>query len=274
MSLRALAREVGVSPAYLSQVETGKEAVPAPPRLAQLESVLGLAQGELLALTDRVDPRALSLLRRQPAATDFLLAAAQAGFTDIDFRRLAGQLRQEADGIAPWWRRRDVMEPADGPLPVGEKGLRAVLAPERCAVQLEVPDRATLFSTLVETLADQDPGLDPPVVISLLHEREREASTAVGGGIAIPHAWLPLHGATTVTVATLRKGVVFDPASDKPVTLVFLVLSPAPPSPNHVQMLARIARLCHDPAVCESLRAAPSAEALYGRLCTFDRQAA
>lgn len=269
LSLRSVAREIGVSPAYLSQVETGKEHIPAPPRLTQLEAVLGLDRGELLGLTDRVDPRVLGLLRAQPGATQLLLAAAEAGFDDRDFRGLAAEVRAQADGPAPWWRRADVIaDEADAPM----RGLRAVLTPERCAVGLDPADRAALFDMLVERLATQDPALDAPVVVSLLHERELEASTGLGAGIALPHAWVPLYAETTLTIATLQRGVAFNRENGDLVTLVFLLLSPAPPTRDHVRLLARIARLCHDRTACDALRAATDPTALFGRVCTFDRQ--
>jgi len=103
-------------------------------------------------------------------------------------------------------------------------------------------------------------------IFDVLLERERLGSTGVGNGIAIPHGKLPelqkLHG----VFARLDSPIDFDSVDDQPVDLVFLLLAPEAAGADHLKALARVSRLLRDRTVCEKLRGANSADAIYALL--------
>jgi PTS system nitrogen regulatory IIA component len=107
-----------------------------------------------------------------------------------------------------------------------------------------------------------------------LIDRERIGTTGLGGGIAIPHC--KVHGLTDVVlaVAVSRSGVDFRAADGVPVTLIFLVLSPADTPALHLQALARISRVIRMPGVAESIRTAGSAGEIAALLRNAEREPA
>jgi len=109
-------------------------------------------------------------------------------------------------------------------------------------------------------------GLHERAIFDVLLERERLGSTGVGNGIAIPHGKLAelqkLHG----VFARLDSPIDFDSVDDQPVDLVFLLLAPEAAGADHLKALARVSRLLRDRTVCEKLRGANSADAIYALL--------
>lgn len=87
-----------------------------------------------------------------------------------------------------------------------------------------------------------------------LVEREAMGSTGLGNGLAIPHCKVRDLADVVVSIGISREGIDFHAADGNPVTLVFLVLSPADAPALHLQALARISRLIRMPGVAESLR--------------------
>ena len=103
-------------------------------------------------------------------------------------------------------------------------------------------------------------------IFEVLLERERLGTTGVGSGIAIPHGKLPrltgLHG----LFAKLDRPIDFEAIDEQPVDLIFLLLAPESAGADHLKALARVSRLLRDRAVCEKLRGADNADALYSVL--------
>jgi mannitol/fructose-specific phosphotransferase system IIA component (Ntr-type) len=95
-----------------------------------------------------------------------------------------------------------------------------------------------------------------------LLERERLGCTGLGGGIAIPHCKLKEIDEIVLSVASFPRGVDFAAPDGIPVTLVFLILSPAQAPALHLQALARISRLMKTPGVVDALRSATTSDEL------------
>jgi PTS system nitrogen regulatory IIA component len=99
-----------------------------------------------------------------------------------------------------------------------------------------------------------------------LLERERLGCTGLGGGIAIPHCKLKDLEELVLSVASFPRGVDFAAPDGIPVTLVFLILSPAQAPALHLQALARISRLLKAPGVTDALRSATATDDLVAAL--------
>jgi len=109
-------------------------------------------------------------------------------------------------------------------------------------------DRDTALRAIVEQVP-LPTGLDPEFVTEVLIARENAVSTAIGHGIAVPHVRQPIVASGSpahVSVAYLRCPVSFSPCDGKPVQTVFLIVSPTVRA--HLQMLAHLARVLHDPS--------------------------
>ena len=109
-------------------------------------------------------------------------------------------------------------------------------------------------------------GLPERTIFDTLLERERLGTTGVGHGIAIPHGRLA--GLTRIwgVFARLDQPIDFDAIDDQPVDLVFLLLAPEGAGADHLKALARVSRLLRNTAICEKLRAADDAAAIYAIL--------
>ncbi len=127
--------------------------------------------------------------------------------------------------------------------------------------------------TLEDALAEMAAGLAKAGVIAdaddlsrRLVERERIGSTGLGNALAIPHCKVRDLSELVLAVGVSRAGIDFHAADGVPVTLVFLVLSPADAPALHLQALARISRVIRMPGVADSLRREETASGIAAAL--------
>lgn len=110
-------------------------------------------------------------------------------------------------------------------------------------------------------LAQSDSELGEGIFERLL-ERERLGSTGLAGGVALPHARMPGIQQTRGAFLKLAQPVDFDSMDGQPVDLVFALLVPEEATKEHLELLAELARLFHDPALRDKLRNANAEQAL------------
>ena len=148
-----------------------------------------------------------------------------------------------------------------------------LLTEERVVDQLHAASKKQVIQEISKRAAAVT-GLDERAVFDVLLERERLGTTGVGKGVAIPHGkTVELNGLYGL-FARLDQPIDFDEIDDQPVDLVFLLLAPEGAGADHLKALARVSRLLRDPAVCESLRDAADADALYTILTADARRSA
>lgn len=109
-------------------------------------------------------------------------------------------------------------------------------------------------------------GVDCGTVIDGLLTRERLGSTAMGAGVAIPHARLEGLDGIVGVFARLEKPVDFEAADGQGVDLMFALLAPEQAGADHLRALAKVSRILRDETVREKLRSSNKAEALHGLL--------
>lgn len=109
-------------------------------------------------------------------------------------------------------------------------------------------------------------GVGERVLFETLMERERLGSTGIGNGVAVPHGRLPGLSAPHGFFARLEKAVDFEAVDNRPVDLIFLLVTPEGASGDHLKALALVSRLLRDRKICEKLRGTDRADALYALL--------
>jgi fructose-specific phosphotransferase system IIA component len=92
-------------------------------------------------------------------------------------------------------------------------------------------------------------------LIDALMARESLGSTAIGQGIAIPHAKSECVDKLVAAFGLSKKGVDFDSLDAEPVFIFFLLVAPQDSAGPHLKALARISRLLKDKYMRDSLRA-------------------
>lgn len=140
-----------------------------------------------------------------------------------------------------------------------------LLSPEGVVAALKVQGKKQLLQDL-SARAAAIVRLPDRRIFETLNERERLGTTGVGQGIAIPHGRLADIDKITGVFARLEPPIEYDAVDNLPVDLVFMLLAPEGAGADHLKALARVSRLLRNQAVCEKLRAAKSAEALYAIL--------
>ncbi len=108
--------------------------------------------------------------------------------------------------------------------------------------------------------------IDERTVFEGLLERESLGSTGFGGGTALPHARIKEVKKVTGIFAKLSSPVDFDSVDNKPVDLIFALVSPENSGADHLTALAQISRLLKNDATCEKLRHAKDQDEVYSIL--------
>ena len=106
-----------------------------------------------------------------------------------------------------------------------------------------------------------------------LQERERLMSTGIGKGVAIPHPRTPLEEvgeASILATFFLKDAVDFGSIDDKPVFVLFILLSPT--TKKHLNLLSRLAFCVRDDTFVSFLKTAPDATDLFSRIAVFEQQ--
>ena len=109
-------------------------------------------------------------------------------------------------------------------------------------------------------LAEIKLGINSRTLLENLTRREKLGSTAVGNGIAIPHANVANIDKPVVFVSTLINGLDFNSTDDLPVDIIFLLIAPDNKGSEHLQALALISRLLRNKELTTKLRGCKSSE--------------
>ncbi|MCG2713270.1 MAG: PTS sugar transporter subunit IIA [Candidatus Omnitrophica bacterium] len=92
-------------------------------------------------------------------------------------------------------------------------------------------------------------------LIDALMSREALGSTAIGQGIAIPHAKCDCVNKLVAAFGLSKKGVDFDSLDGELAYIFFLLVAPQDSAGPHLKALARISRLLKDKYFRDTLRA-------------------
>lgn len=100
---------------------------------------------------------------------------------------------------------------------------------ENIVVDLPSEDHASVMKALVQNLVATEliSKGHASTVSRLLNERESLGSTAIGGGVAIPHARIGFTEDPILAFALLKHGDGFKALDGAPVHFVFMVLTPS-----------------------------------------------
>ena len=109
-------------------------------------------------------------------------------------------------------------------------------------------------------------GLPGDSVRAALAERERIGSTALGCGIAIPHARLKRLSREVAVFVRPTMPVLFDAPDGKPVTDMLVLLVPWEATEEHLLILAEIAAMFGDRQFRDDLRTCTTREQVYAML--------
>lgn len=148
--------------------------------------------------------------------------------------------------------------------------LADMVAPSAVATQVEAADIAGAIRQLLERLVAVEPAIDRESAFRAVEERERRFSSAVGLGVAVPHARLPNLKRAWIALGRLAKPLRLGGPDKLPVRLVFLILTPNNVPVAQLRLLSRIAALVSNEAIRRRLMRAKTPEALLEIIRTAD----
>lgn len=143
--------------------------------------------------------------------------------------------------------------------------LSDIIGPEQIVTSLKAGGVKQLFKE-IGGRAQEQLGLDCGQVVEGLLDRERLGSTAMGGGVAIPHARLAGIDKIAGFFLRLDRPLDFEAADGLGVDLVFVLLVAEDSGSDHLRALAKVSRRLRDEETCTKLRAGGDQNALYALL--------
>lgn len=144
--------------------------------------------------------------------------------------------------------------------------------PDLVALDLAPGGVRETLATLVYRLREAGAIPEDAPVEEVLREREAAHTTAMGNGVAVPHAGVPGLERPVVMVGVAPEGTSYGPAGSDPVHLFFLVLSPPQEARAHIKLLARIARLLRHPGFVRDLQQADTPERVVEAIARVDAE--
>ena len=149
--------------------------------------------------------------------------------------------------------------------------LGQVFNPKTICVNLESEDKEEVFEELVEKLVEIKPNLDRQVVLSSILEREKLMSTGIKEGIGVPHGKLEDIDDVIGILGISRKGIDYDALDNKPVYLVFLLLSSKSNAEFHLRVLRHLSTVIETSGFTSELMEQKTAEDAYQVICKYDK---
>jgi PTS system nitrogen regulatory IIA component len=266
ISLREMARQLGVSPAFLSQIEAGRQHKIPKQRIVQVADMLGVSEGYLLGTARQVHPDLINFLGETPEAAEFMVAAMKSGMIAQDFT----QLRELVEDKKSRGTLLKAKVPARRKAAVPT--LDNHLDPSLCLTDVVVQNKDRLFQRFVKTLTKKHKNISSDLLLDRLERRERQSPTSVGGGVAIPHAFIPGIESPAVGAFLLKRAVPFGPTDEDRVRTVFFLVGKDGNPEHHLPILARIARLCSTPEFLQVLAKARTSREAYKTIVSWDKR--
>ena len=137
----------------------------------------------------------------------------------------------------------------------GESAPLELPEPDAIAAAVSARTKEALFSELARLFDGVSPRIVAESLEPLLWERERTRGTAVGHGVAIPHATVPGLLRTKLAVVVLSEPLDYD-GRGTPVDVVLSLIGPPGDRQAHLQLLSLIAQRVIETSVLRDLRAA------------------
>jgi PTS system nitrogen regulatory IIA component len=146
--------------------------------------------------------------------------------------------------------------------------LTRLLSAERTRCGVNVTSKKRALECLSEQLmADREAGAETTRnILEGLIVRERLGSTGLGRGVALPHTRSPDIEAPRAALIRLTSPIGFDAADREPVDLLLALLVPEHSNDEHLRILARLAELFRDQALCDRLRQCDGDADLYAAM--------
>lgn len=143
-----------------------------------------------------------------------------------------------------------------------------LLSTDDVVLDLDAGNKRTLLQTLSAEAAERL-GRPEQEILAALEDRERLGSTALGRGVALPHARLAGDDPPVVLFTRLRRPIDYEARDDEPIDIAILVLWPEEQAEGFLPALSSTCRALRKPQALRQLRAATSGAEVIALLKRF-----
>lgn len=138
-------------------------------------------------------------------------------------------------------------------------------------LDLKGKNKREMLEEMVECLWKAGVLEDKKGFFSSIFEREELESTAVGGGVAIPHGRSSGVKKLSVAFARSKQGLDFQSLDNKPVHYIFMIAAPQDVRKEYLQAIAKVARLLKSELMREKLLDVETKTETMDAIRDFDR---
>lgn len=135
-----------------------------------------------------------------------------------------------------------------------------LLSPDLMIMDLKATTQEEAIKEMADLEVKQDVVNNEDEFIKSIWAREKESTTGIGDGIAMPHARNKYINRAAVLFAKSPKGIDYNSLDGQPVQLFFMITAPAGADNTHLQALAKLSSLLINPDVVNALKAATKPE--------------
>jgi PTS system fructose-specific IIC component len=134
-----------------------------------------------------------------------------------------------------------------------------LLTLNKIAIKAKAETREDAIKLLVDLHQNDGALVNSDVFQQAILEREAKGTTAIGVGLAVPHAKSEAVKKPSLAAITLTQGVDYQAPDGQGADLLFMIATP-PGGDTHLEILSRMMVLLMDPDFCQKLRQAGSPE--------------
>jgi len=124
--------------------------------------------------------------------------------------------------------------------------LSSLLKENLIELELEGEDKSEIIGELVDIIINSGKGKNKKSLVSAILARENLGSTAIGNGVAVPHAKIDSIKHTVLAFGRSAAGVDFNSLDGEKTHLFFMLISPKEDIGAHLKILAKISHLIKD----------------------------
>ena len=138
-------------------------------------------------------------------------------------------------------------------------------------LDLKEKEKTKLIAELVDIVANPSRIKDGKALFKAILEREKLGSTAIGNGVAIPHAEIKGVKRPLLILGRSAEGVDFDSLDGEKTYLFFMLISPQEEVGLHLKILAKISHLVRDKFNVERLKKVKDKQEIFKIISSFER---
>lgn len=148
--------------------------------------------------------------------------------------------------------------------------LAGILSPLSVTTDLQATTKEEALTALTDLLARGGRIIDKAAVLTKLQEREALSSTAIEGGIALPHTKSSGVNGVCMAFAISRAGIDCGASDGKPTQLFALAVAPATPDSAYLTTLVELIDKLRLGSIRRKLLDCKTPEELFERLLRYD----